>query len=91
MHAVVGPEQCAQPQSDQPVHLHRLGGKRRHPWTYPCNSPRRCSGLLDCIGLLPPEITLQANYPGADAQTLEQAVATPIEQQVSGVDNMTYM
>src|SRR5580692_9292730 len=41
--------------------------------------------------IAPPEITLQANYPGADAQTLEQAVATPIEQQVSGVDNMSYM
>src|SRR6201981_3686754 len=41
--------------------------------------------------IAPPEIRLQANYPGADAQTLEQAVATPIEQQVSGVDHMTYM
>src|SRR5215475_5181794 len=41
--------------------------------------------------IAPPEISMQANYPGADAQTLEQAVATPIEQQVSGVDNMTYM
>ena len=41
--------------------------------------------------IAPPEIRLQANYPGADAQTLEQAVATPIEQQVSGVDNMNYM
>src|ERR1700751_3337343 len=41
--------------------------------------------------IAPPEITMQANYPGADAQTLEQAVATPIEQQVSGVDNMSYM
>ena len=39
--------------------------------------------------IAPPEIRLQANYPGADAQTLEQAVDTPIEQQVSGVDNMT--
>src|ERR1700691_5592170 len=41
--------------------------------------------------IAPPEIRLQASYPGADAQTLEQAVDVPIEQQVSGVDNMTYM
>jgi HAE1 family hydrophobic/amphiphilic exporter-1 len=41
--------------------------------------------------IAPPEIRLQANYPGADAKTLEQAVDTPIEQQVSGVDNMSYM
>ena len=32
-----------------------------------------------------------ATYVGADAQTLEKAVATPIEQQVNGVDNMNYM
>src|SRR6202007_3069320 len=41
--------------------------------------------------IAPPEIFLQATYPGADAKTLEQGVDTPIEQQVSGVDNMTYM
>src|SRR5271156_2550327 len=41
--------------------------------------------------IAPPEIRLQATYPGADAQTLEQSVAVPIEQQVSGVDNMSYM
>src|SRR5262245_65073721 len=38
-----------------------------------------------------PDIQILATYVGADAQTLEQAVATPIEQQMSGVDNMNYM
>jgi len=41
--------------------------------------------------IAPPEIQVLATYIGADAQTLEQAVATPIEQQMSGVDNMNYM
>ncbi len=41
--------------------------------------------------IAPPEIQVIATYVGADAQTLEQAVATPIEQQMSGVDNMNYM
>jgi HAE1 family hydrophobic/amphiphilic exporter-1 len=41
--------------------------------------------------ITPPEIQVLATYVGADAQTLEQAVATPIEEQVNGVDNMNYM
>ena len=41
--------------------------------------------------IAPPEIRVQALYPGADAETLEKAVATPIEQQVNGVDKMDYM
>ena len=41
--------------------------------------------------IAPPEIRLQAIYPGADAETMEKAVATPIEQQVNGVDKMDYM
>ena len=41
--------------------------------------------------IAPPEIQILATYVGADAQTLEQAVATPIEQQMNGVDNMNYM
>jgi hydrophobic/amphiphilic exporter-1 (mainly G- bacteria), HAE1 family len=41
--------------------------------------------------IVPPEIQLQASYVGADAQALEQSVATPIEQQINGVDNLNYM
>src|SRR5574342_206013 len=41
--------------------------------------------------IAPPEIQLQATYVGADAVSLEKSVATPIEQMMSGVDNMIYM
>lgn len=41
--------------------------------------------------IAPPEVMIQATYVGADAQTIEQSVATPIEQQMSGVDNLNYM
>jgi HAE1 family hydrophobic/amphiphilic exporter-1 len=41
--------------------------------------------------IAPPEIRMQATYVGADAKALEQAVATPIEQQINGVDNLNYM
>ncbi len=56
-------------------------------------------GLVAMLGLptaqfpdiVPPEVLVQATYPGADAQTLTQSVATPLEQQISGVDRMNYM
>src|SRR5256886_10140709 len=41
--------------------------------------------------IAPPEVQIQATYVGADSQTVEQSVATPIEQQMSGVDNLNYM
>jgi len=41
--------------------------------------------------IAPPEIQILGTYVGSDALTLEQSVATPIEQQMSGVDNMNYM
>jgi HAE1 family hydrophobic/amphiphilic exporter-1 len=41
--------------------------------------------------IAPPEVQILATYVGADAQALEQSVATPIEQQMNGVDNMNYM
>ena len=41
--------------------------------------------------IVPPEIFINTTYVGADAQTVEQSVATPIEQEMSGVDFMNYM
>src|SRR5262249_57838549 len=41
--------------------------------------------------IAPPEILVQATYVGADALALEQSVAAPIEQQMSGVSKMLYM
>ncbi len=41
--------------------------------------------------ITPPTVTISASYPGADAQTVADTVATPIEQQVNGVEGMVYM
>jgi HAE1 family hydrophobic/amphiphilic exporter-1 len=56
-------------------------------------------GLIALFGLpieqfpdiVPPLIQIQTSYPGADAQTIEQSVATPIEQQMNGVEDMLYV
>ena len=39
----------------------------------------------------PPNVSVDCNFPGADAQMVSESVASPIEQQVNGVENMLYM
>jgi len=64
-----------------------------------------CSGIIMLIGLIcipslpvsqypeiaPPQITVTANYIGANSQTVESAVTTPLEQEINGAEGMKYI
>src|SRR5690554_4048818 len=41
--------------------------------------------------VVPPQVVVQASYPGASADTLAEAVAAPLEQEINGVDDMIYL
>ena len=41
--------------------------------------------------IAPPVVTVQAVYPGASAETVEQTVAAPLENQINGIENMIFM
>ena len=57
------------------------------------------SGMIAIKGLpiqeypsiVPPQITVEATYPGADAETLAKTVAAPLEEAINGAKNMIYM
>src|ERR1700712_224820 len=41
--------------------------------------------------IAPPSVLVQASYPGANAEVVARSVATPLEESINGVENMTYM
>ncbi len=41
--------------------------------------------------VVPPQVVVRANYPGANPKVIAETVATPIEEQINGVEGMLYM
>ena len=75
--------------------FHRTGpsspSSSRSSWSSWAWCPSSRLPIAQYPNIVPPEIFINTTYVGADAQTVEQSVATPIEQEMSGVDNMNYM
>ncbi|QGZ59839.1 hypothetical protein FAZ97_33330 [Paraburkholderia acidiphila] len=67
-------------QADSPTH-----STARHGW------PQVFDADGKRVVMHRPQVTVSTSYPGANADVVAQNVATPIEQQVNGADNMMYM
>ena len=66
-------------------------GRRDPPGVWRPGVHAHAAHFLQFPNIVPPEIRIQTTFVGGDAQTLAESVATPIEEQMSGVDNMNYM